>query len=311
MAPRLKLNIANPLPTISEAREDIKDDISSNAKGFGNVYTSSDSCCGEDYLQSICQLARPPFPAPPQSKHKVQDVGNDHKASNQSETRKIAQSYQLTDTPPHVMSLERFNFIFNGVKKAYSNSRADPLEELYTESQKTHQERRPKSSEDVGAADNSQYKNLEKHNAVSFPTLPFPRPVQTEDSCPEIKTPKIQGRMPTLECCPRQKENDTLIINGKSISLPQSRKNALGAKFLRYLQRGQQPLKIATGPEKEQLKFSIYKQNMNGELMIRGGDMGYFHIDPNATNHHWISKYQCAWKEAKVKVCLLPAIAES
>ncbi|KAJ6667881.1 hypothetical protein lerEdw1_016202 [Lerista edwardsae] len=323
MAPWIKLSIAKPLPTISEAVEDILEDKTSSSKG--NVCMSPDSCTGEDYLQSICQLARPAFSLSLESKWKVQDtekramLHSGHQISNLPETPQIiVPKYKLTDPLPNLMSSERNGFVLD-CSQTYSSSRADPLEELYTESQKTRQWRCSDGSENtsISSLQHSCHgaslatppeKTRTEQGAVGFPRLPSPRPIQRESSCPDLKSLKIQGRMPPLQGTSSQKEKDPLSIHGKPIWLYTPRENALGAKMLRSSPRGQQPLNVVAPPERERLKSCIYtKRDVSG----KEGCLGQFSFDPKATSRHWISEYQCAWKEAKVRASLLPAIAES
>ncbi|XP_062979384.1 uncharacterized protein LOC134396753 [Elgaria multicarinata webbii] len=323
MAPRIRLNLAKPLPTISEAFEDIIEDITSNTKGLGNVYLSQDSCSGEDYLQSICHLSRPTFPIPPESKCKVQDMDkpgmphNSHRVLNLPETPKLISRYTL----PNIMSLERSSFILDCIK-TYSSSRVDPLEELYTESQKIQWRRCPNCSEHSGI-DYSQHnvhstslflpqeKAMAKQDIVSFPRLPSPRPLQRENSCPELKCLKNQGRVPTLESSSNEEENNPLLVNSKSIWLHSPRGMPLSAKILSSSQRGQQTLKTVACPERERLRPSINNLKVKEEASNQEGCVGYFHVDQKTMSRGWISQYQSAWKKAKVRACLLPAIAES
>ncbi|XP_061473280.1 uncharacterized protein LOC133380291 isoform X2 [Rhineura floridana] len=327
MAPRIRLNIAKPLPTISEALEDILDDITSNTKDFGNACMSPDSCSGEDYLQSICQLARPTFLVLPESKRKVQDIEklgmlhNSHRVFNLSETPKMVSRYKIIDILPSVRTLERNSFILDRIK-AYSSSKADPLEELYAEAEKTRWWSYPNGSNNThldysqhdfhGASlSEPQVKTLEEPVDVTLPRLPSPRPMQRENSSPELRSLKNQGRMLTLESGPNQKENDPLIVNGKSIWLHPPRETPVGAKSLRSSQREQQTLKAAASPDKERPKPSIYNHNVKGQVSNREGSVRYFTIDQRNASCDWISEYQSAWKEAKVRACLLPAIEES
>ncbi|XP_044310611.1 uncharacterized protein LOC123035966 [Varanus komodoensis] len=323
MAPRIRLNLAKPLPTISEAFEDILEDITSNTKGFGNVYSGPDSYSGEDYLESICQLSRPTFSIPPESK-KGQDMGkpgmlhNSHRILNLSEAPKMVSRYTL----PNMMPLEKSSFILDCIK-TYSSSRVDPLKELCTEGHNAPQWKRcPNASEHSGvncSRDNfhgtgilsPQEKNTEKRDVFSFPRIPSPRPPQRESTCPELKCLKKQSRMSALERGPNQEENCPLIVNGKSLWLHPPRETPLSATILRSSQRGQQSLKTMACLEREQLKPSIYNQKMKGETSSKEGSVGNFHINQKGTSHGWISEYQSAWKEAKVRACLLPAIAES
>ncbi|XP_042303822.1 uncharacterized protein LOC121920728 [Sceloporus undulatus] len=324
MAPRIRLNLAKPLPTISEAFEDMLEDITSSTKGFGNVYMSPDSCSGEDYLESICQLARSSFPVPPENKHKVQDADkrgmlhNSPKILNMSETTKMVPIYTL----PNVMSLERNSFILDCFK-TYSCPFVDPLEELYTEAQKTPQWRCHNGCETTGTESlkhhfhatspfTVQEKTLEKQDAVSFfPRLPSQKLLQRGDSCPEFKILKNQGRMQTLANSPNKKGNYFLSVSSKSAWLQLPTETPLGSKVLRSSQNGQQALKAAAFPEREQLKSFKHSQKGKGEENNREGHGRYFPLGQRVTTFDWISEYQSAWKAAKVRACLLPAIAES
>ncbi|XP_048346914.1 uncharacterized protein LOC125429655 isoform X1 [Sphaerodactylus townsendi] len=321
MAPRIRLNIAKPLPTISEAREDILEDTLRNTKTFEKVNVNPESS-GEDYLQSICQLAKPTFPVLPESQQKIQDIDKAemlHKSHRVSETPKPVTKYKVTNTFLSVLSLER-NILHH--VKSYSRSREDPLEELYTDTQKTRYWRCPNSNEDI-VSDSSQHschatslyksqeKNTGKKDTVSFPRLPSPRPSQRGNSCPELKRVQTQGKMPILEHVSYQKENDPLVINGKPIWLCPSQENQMDANILRCSQREHQALNTGAGPEKEQLKSFIHNQTIKKEASSRKGSTGFFHNSQKAVTCRWISEYQCAWKEAKVRACLLPAILES
>lgn len=325
MAPRIRLNIAKPLPTISEAREDTLEDTMSNTKCFENVYVSPECSSGEDYLQSICQLAKPTFPVSPGSLQKIQDIDkvetlhNGHKGSHLSGTPRVAPRYKVTNTLLSVISLQRN--VLDHVK-TYSHSRADPLEELYTDVHKTHYWRCPNSNESVvfdyfqhscpvTSLSNSQEKNTDKKEILSFPRLPSPRPVQRGNSCPELKNVQTQEKMPILEHGLNQKENDPLIINGKPIWLHPPPENPVNAKILRRSQREQQPLNAMEGPEKDKWKALIHNPNIKREMTNKEGYEGFFRNSQRATTRHWISEYQCAWKEAKLRACLLPAISES
>ncbi|XP_066474318.1 uncharacterized protein [Tiliqua scincoides] len=323
MAPWIKLSIAKPLPTINEALEDLPEDKTNSSKG--NVCLSPDSCTGEDYLQSICQLARPAFPLPSESKHKGIDkramLYSGHRASNRPETPQMVPKYKLTDSLPNLVLPGKNGFIFDHVQ-TYSSSRADPLEELYTESQKTHQWRCLDGNENT-SIDSSPHSCRgtslamppEKMRAdlavIGFPRLPSPRPMQRETSCPDLKSLRNEGKMPSLQTAPHQKEKDPLMINGKSIWLYVPRENPLGAQMLRSPQRGQQPLNVTSSLDKEQLKSYTLNKNVKRKVGSKDSCLGHFYTDPKATSRHWISEYQCAWKEAKVRAGLLPAIAEA
>ncbi|XP_008103063.1 uncharacterized protein LOC103277898 [Anolis carolinensis] len=314
MAPRIRLNLAKPLPTITEAFEDILEDITITTKGFGNVYMNP---------ESICQLARSSFPVLPESKYKVQEVDklgmlhNSNKVINISETSKMVPMYTL----PNMTSLEKKSFILDCLK-TYSSSIVDPLEELRTEVQKIPHWKSHSCHENTdteclkhhfhGARPFSVQENmLEKQDVVNFfPRLPSPRPLQRDDSCSEQRFLKNQGRMQTPTCRPNTKRNDLLRGNGKSVWLHPPTETPLGSKVVRSSQKGQM-LKTATFPEGDQLKYIMCSQNRKREENNEEGHGRYFHTGQKATTFDWISEYQSAWKAAKVRACLLPAIAES
>ncbi|XP_020638381.3 uncharacterized protein LOC110073477 [Pogona vitticeps] len=321
MAPRIRLNLAKPLPTISEAFEEVLEDITSNTKSFGNVYLSSDSCSGEEnYLQSVYQQARPAFLVPPENKHKIQDINKSRKLHNNyrvlkfSETPKMVSRYTL----PNMLLLERQCFVLDCIK-TYSSSNMDPLD---TDTQKNHRWRCPKGYENTDNDDakhnfhgislgTPQEKVIEKHDLVSlFPRIPSPRPPPKEDGGQELRNLKNQDKMQTLKSNPNQKENELLIVNGKSIWLHPPKEAALGAKVMRS-QRGQPTVKTATCSEREKVKSSIYIPDSKREASSREHHVQFFHSDQPAANLDWLSEYQSAWKEAKMRACLLPAIAES
>uniref|UniRef100_A0A8C4UMW4 Uncharacterized protein n=1 Tax=Falco tinnunculus TaxID=100819 RepID=A0A8C4UMW4_FALTI len=72
MAPRIRLSLSKPLPTIRETHEEAMEDSTSNAKRTSTA-ASPDSYSSDDYIQSICHLARPTFAGLPESSRKVQD----------------------------------------------------------------------------------------------------------------------------------------------------------------------------------------------------------------------------------------------
>uniref|UniRef100_A0A8C8B8D8 Uncharacterized protein n=1 Tax=Otus sunia TaxID=257818 RepID=A0A8C8B8D8_9STRI len=73
MAPRIRLSLSKPLPTIRETHEEAMEDPTNNMKRTGSTAASPDSYSSDDYIQSICHLARPTFPGFSESSRKVQD----------------------------------------------------------------------------------------------------------------------------------------------------------------------------------------------------------------------------------------------
>ncbi|XP_063148320.1 uncharacterized protein LOC134489517 [Candoia aspera] len=320
MAPRIRLSLAKPLPTISEAFEDILEDITSNTIGFGNVYMNPDSCSGEDYCQSNCQLSRSTFPGPLESKHQLQDkercgmLHSRRRILNLSEPPKMVSRCTL----PKVTSLEQNSFILDCIK-TYSTSGMNTLEELYAGAQKTCGWKCPLGSENTGTdctqsnfhstcVATPQEKMSKKQYVTGLPRHPSPRPLPRENSSQERKYNYNQDQVPTLES---SSNPNPLLVNGKSIWLHPPREAPLSARVWRTSQRGQHSLKATGCPEKEHLRSSTHEQPLKAEADNRNGWVEYFRIDQKVTSRDWIAEYQSAWKEAKVRACLLPAIAES
>ncbi|KYO20363.1 hypothetical protein Y1Q_0010882 [Alligator mississippiensis] len=240
MAPRLRLNITKPLPTICETHEELQEDLSSNARSLGSLSTNSDLCSSEDYLQSICQLARPTFPAIPENHPRVRDkttLQEDRRCPKPAVMPRAIPKCQLTNIISNIMSLEKVHLVCEE-GKPYPCSGDDPLEKLYAQAGKTHHYKGPASSESLSAdysqsspyntsSDethlvDSQDKPTKKPNLpriFSFPRLPSPGPVQREDRFPELKSLKISERSASGSD-QTQKENCTMLISVRLISTP-------------------------------------------------------------------------------------------
>ncbi|XP_006026933.1 uncharacterized protein LOC102383298 [Alligator sinensis] len=331
MAPRLRLNITKPLPTICETHEELQEDLSSNAKSLGSLSTNSDLCSSEDYLQSICQLARPTFPAIPENHPRVRDkttLREDRWCQKPAVMPRAIPKCQLTNIISNIMSLEKVHLVCEE-GKPYPCSGDDPLEKLYAQAGKTHHYKGPASSESLTAdysqsspyntsSDethlvDSQDKPTKKPNLpriFSFPRLPSPGPVQREDRFPELKSLKINERSASGSDQTR-KENCTMLMSGKRIWPRPTREKFPGNKILRCSLRRQYSLfKTADSAEKAEVDSSSYNRKATGEALSKQRYLECFHVAKRALIHNWISECKCAWKEAKVKACLLPAIAE-
>ncbi|XP_058022518.1 uncharacterized protein LOC131189908 [Ahaetulla prasina] len=320
MAPWIRLSLAKPLPTISEAFEDILEDITSSTNGFGNVYMDPDSCSVEDHCQSNFQLARSAFLGSLESKHQFQDKKGCGMLPNSQKILNLSESPQMVSrcTLPKVLSLQQNSFIHDYIK-TYSASGRNTLEDPYEGAQKTSGWKCPVGSENMGTdctqsnfhntyAVTPQEKMSKKQPVASLPRYPSPRPSQRENGCQEQKYSYNQDKVTALESSPNPNH---LPVNGKSIWLHPTGEAPPTARDWRSSQRGQHSLKTTGSPEKECLKSSTHKQSLKGETDNRNSWVEYFHIDKKITGRDWIAEYQSAWKEAKGRACLLPAIEES
>ncbi|KAM6249257.1 uncharacterized protein M6G45_009515 [Spheniscus humboldti] len=329
MAPRIRLSLSKPLPTICETHEEAMEDSSSNLKCTGSTAASPDSYSSDDYIQSICHLARPTFPGLPESSRKVQN----------RRTLKTLEdgswSPSLGGTQQEMSKCKLTNFISNVVPlgkvtpaEADFWSREDPLAQIYTHTGKLCSSKASsysKSSSTGYSQCNSSSPNSELHppttkekatgkpnllRVFSFPRLPSPRPVQKEVVCSELKY--LRGdEGAVLGSNPSQKENGPVFITGEELSPCSARGKLLGNPALRCSVRRQSCLFNTAGTdEKEGRENSHCDKNVMDDVPSKQRYSECFQAAKKAMIHSWISEHRCIWKEAKVKACLLPAIAE-
>ncbi|XP_070591955.1 uncharacterized protein [Erythrolamprus reginae] len=305
MAPWIRLSLAKPLPTISEAFEDILEDITSNTNGFGNVYMNPDSCSVEDHCQSNFQLTGSAFLGPLESKHQFQDKERGRIPPNRQTILNLPESPQMLPrcTLPKLLSLQQNSLIHDYIK-TYSASGRHALEG----DQMTCGWKCPAGSENKGTdstqsnfhntyAVTPQEKMSKKQHMTSLPRYPSPRPLQRENGGQEQKYSYNQDKMPALES---SSNPNPLPANGKSMWLHPTREPPVSARDdWRTSQRGQHSMKTSGSPEKEPQKSSTHKQPLKGEADNRNSWVEYFHIDKKITGRDWIAEYQSAWKEAK------------
>ncbi|KFP57445.1 hypothetical protein N323_05514, partial [Cathartes aura] len=144
----------------------------------------------------------------------------------------------------------------------------------------------------------------------SFPRLPSPRPVQKEGVCSELKyLRRDEGTI--LGSNHSQKENGPMFINREELLPSSARGKLVGNPVLRCSVRRQSCLFNTAGiDEKEGRETSHCDKNVVGDVPTKQRYSECFQVPKKAMIHNWISEHRCIWKEAKVKACLLPAIAE-
>ncbi|XP_029439813.1 uncharacterized protein LOC115079965 isoform X2 [Rhinatrema bivittatum] len=330
MPPRVRLSVANPLPTISEAQEEILQVITNEKRSSENFYINSDYCSSEDYLQSICQLAKPTFPALADSFNRTvcaRTCGNiryDHWLPRLPETQQVNPTCKDTSD---IIPKGNVNPLIPCAKP--HSFRADPLEQLYAQAE------RMAHCEDVNAStDHKPLKSFSlcpkrrKHESVlsvpqetavgkqnlarvfSFPRLNSPRPMQRENSCPELTRVKTLGTTARLEidsrdsttfisektACPRPPEEKLLASKGLISS--QRRRHVLLRSETTWGGEGLGTLKHNQGTRKDALNYSKCSQEH------------HLTVHKRTLICNWISECRNAWKEAKITACMLPAIAE-
>ncbi|KFP42795.1 hypothetical protein N324_12459, partial [Chlamydotis macqueenii] len=144
----------------------------------------------------------------------------------------------------------------------------------------------------------------------SFPRLPSPRPMQKEAICSELKYLRSdEGAV--LGGNHSQKENSPVLVTGEQLLPCSARGKLLGNPVLGCSVRRQSFLFNTAGTdEKEGRKISYCDTNVIGDVPTKQRYSKCFQVAKKAMIHSWISEHRCIWKEAKVKACLLPAIAE-
>ncbi|KFV91325.1 hypothetical protein N326_05131, partial [Eurypyga helias] len=144
----------------------------------------------------------------------------------------------------------------------------------------------------------------------NFPRLPSPRPVQKEVVCSDLKyLRRDEGAV--LGNNPSQKENGPVLINSEELRPSSAGWKLVRDPVLRCSVRRQRCLFNTAGTdEKEGRETSHSDKNTIGDVPTKQRYSQYFQVPKKAMIHNWISEHRCIWKEAKVKACLLPAIAE-
>ncbi|XP_061208101.1 uncharacterized protein LOC133211603 [Neopsephotus bourkii] len=325
MAPRIRLSLSKPLPTICETHEEAMEDSSTSPKCTGSAATSPDSYSSDDYIQSICHLASPTFLGLPESSHKGQD------RRTLKTTEDISWSPSLGGIQQEMSKCKLTNLISNVVPLGKGGpaetelwSREDPLAQIYTHAGKLCSSKASlysKSSSTEYSQCKSSSPNSELHppamkgkatgkptfpRVFSFPRLPSPRPAQKEAVCSEMKyLRRDEGTV--LGSNHSQKENGPMFISGEELSPSSAGGKLVGSPALRC--SGRSCLFNTTGTDEQEGRETSHCDNKN-----EGGDIPskqrYFQVPKRAMIHNWISEHRCIWKEAKIKACLLPAIAE-
>lgn len=294
------------------------EDPSSNPKRAGSAAASPDSYSSDDYIQSICHLAGPTFPALLESRRK----GQDRKTLKTLED--VSGSPLLVGTQQERSKCKLMNFISNVVPlgkipPAETDfwSREDPLEQIYTDAGNLCSSKVSSYGESAStgysqcnsSAPNGDLHptNLEEKNTgktsfprvFSFTRLPSPRPVQKEAGCSELKY--------------LRRDEGTVLGNNhsqKEVVGNPARGKVVGNPALPCSASRQNLFNTAGIDEKEGRKTSHCDKNVMGDVPTKQRYFQSFQVPKKTTIHNWISEHRCIWKEAKIKACLLPAIAE-
>ncbi|XP_035194618.1 uncharacterized protein LOC118173826 [Oxyura jamaicensis] len=332
MAPRIRLSVAKPLPTICETYEEAMEDLTSNPKHTESTSTNPDSYSSDDYIQSICHLARPTFPGLPVSSHKVENrkILQSLEATSWSPSLPETSTCKLTNLISNVMPLGKVTPAPDDAETDFW-SREDPLAQIYTGTGKLCSSKgswskssstgfsqcnspgfmdTPHGDLQPAAVKGKAEGNPNFPRVFSFPRLPSPRPVQKEMLCSELRyLRRDEGAV--LSSNHSQKEGGTMFINGEKLLPCSAGGKLLGNRVLRCSVRKQSSsFNTAGANEKEGREISSSDKNTVGDVPSKQRYSECFQAAKKAVIHNWISEHRCIWKEAKIKACLLPAIAE-
>ncbi|XP_015731206.1 uncharacterized protein LOC107320137 [Coturnix japonica] len=324
MAPRIRLSVSKPLPTICE---EAMEDVTSNPKHTANTSTNPDLYSSNDYIQSICHLARPTFPGIPESSHRVQDrrILQTLEAMSWSPSQQETSMCKLTNLISNVMPLGKAASAPDDAEADFW-SRRDPLAEIYRHTGNLCSSKglwsKSSSTDSSQCTSSSHLGSLHppamKEEAAgkphfprmfSFPRFPSPRPMQKETLCSELRCLRKDEGM-VVGSNHSQKEDTPRFINTEELLLCSARGKLLGNRALRCSVRRQGLFEAAGADEKEGRGTSHCDKNAVGDVPSKQRYSECFRAAKKAVIHNWISEHRCMWKEAKIKACLLPAIAE-
>ncbi|KAJ8337554.1 hypothetical protein SKAU_G00365200 [Synaphobranchus kaupii] len=277
MRPRSRLLAKKRLPTIREGYEELLQDMNQvNSYHAAPCHAQRDGLSTEDYLLSICQLARPAFP--------LREQDRDILTLGQLEALKPGLRLPRLPTPTRPLTPTARSCSYREEEKTEkagsralhggNGSRADPLEYLYgrrdtpASSTCVYMDTEGRLSEDPekgGASPGS------RPRSQSFPRLCSPRHAHRKSSCPEIRladtpSPAPLGNRP----CPS---------NGKKPS-------------------------ATTLPSESDQEMMGWCSPAGERKNCNGG------ADKHSVISSWIADCRTAWHEAKMKACMLPTIAE-
>ncbi|XP_067852392.1 uncharacterized protein si:dkeyp-72g9.4 [Heptranchias perlo] len=343
MRPSSRLILVQHLPTISEAYEEVLQDISTSTKCPNKYDINSDSGSTDDYLQSICQLAKPTFSALQDSSCEFQDLSKlNHLRQDQrllSQVDPDASKISLKNTKKNyaadIISLDNVIIMFETNKKISSQVKFDPLEELYGQKEgllpnisKKNPTRllHSKTIEKIILQQKSNTslkceKLIKEHdltNIFSFPQISSSELLQREMSCSELDLQKSGSRQHNTNPNTGTKRisntrSDTkmnFISLNKHWSRPSKEisPNCKVQRMPRKLQTLPASLVGDVGIKRLESKdhFKDTLKTQTDSQTFQGNNI----TEKQILISNWLSDCRNVWKDAQKRAYLLPAIAE-
>ncbi|XP_036404679.1 protein DEPP1 [Megalops cyprinoides] len=297
MRPRSRLLAKKRLPTIREGYEELLQDMNQANSYHAPCHAHHDVLSSEDYLKSICQLARPTFP--------LQEPDNDILTLGQLEALKPGLRLPRISAPPRPLTptarsygrreeqqrrdkagcsvLSHIVALPDGVTphlgKDGCHGAPDPLEYLYghrsgpASSARLSQDAKGRLGQgEVPVEGGARPGSRPLPRAHSFPRLCSPRHTCRKSSCPEIN----------LEDSPSPSSTP-------SASQPFPPKERKPSSSRLPSQKPQDRAGSAPCGQKEKCVGSTDKHSMIS---------------------NWIADCRSAWRETRIRACMLPTIAE-
>ncbi|XP_031428642.1 uncharacterized protein si:dkeyp-72g9.4 [Clupea harengus] len=280
MRPRSRLLVKRGLPTIREGYEEMVQDMNQANSQHTTPCAQPQSLSTQDYLLSICQLARPTFPLrepdwdilsmtpmdmskPCLRLHRHRDAVSPTSTAHTQREAQGEAPVESACSPTEPVSV-------SSSQKPITPT-SDPLEYLYSN----------RGSECPWRAEERGCPPACRPRSGSFPRASAPPDTRRKSSCPELSLP---APAPASASDDRQAPPATLTQRSPLTKKKQSDRSASSP---------------AAG--------SLGKPHSAPADWRGKGSRG---MDKNNMVSHWIAECRSAWREAMIHACMLPALAE-
>ncbi|KAL2095228.1 hypothetical protein ACEWY4_009947 [Coilia grayii] len=298
MRPRSRLLVKRGLPTIREGYEEMVQDMNQANSQHTPPGTQPQSLSTQDYLLSICQLARPTFPLrepdwdilsmapmdmskPCPRLHRHREPARPASPISTAHTQKQAkgEAPETKDEAPEASGCVPTEPVAASSAQSPVEMSSDPLEYLFS----SRGSQSPQRLEERGC------RTACRPRSGSFPRASAlaPPAARRKSSCPELR---LATPMPTTP--PASTPDDSPASPATLTQRSPLTKKKHGAD--------QRSLSAVAG--------SLAKSHSapHAESRGKGGQV----VDKNSMVSHWIAECRSAWREAMIHACMLPALAE-
>ncbi|XP_019903448.1 uncharacterized protein si:dkeyp-72g9.4 isoform X2 [Esox lucius] len=294
MRPRSRPQAKRGLPTIREGYEELVQDMNQANSRHLPHHGQAQSLSTHDYVLSICQLARPTFPQsepdcdilamgslaslrPCLRLHRLRNPAPPHQPLNSQ----VGHRPQLKqeNSRGECSGLEREVCVGSGRSSPRGvPSVSDPLEYLYGHGEAlfstTLHSHSSQGWRNEGRGSNRHRQQPQIHTD-SFPGMCSLPPTQRKISCPELS-----------------------LVDPADLEKPTS--------------DPAQPQTVSSEQQKPDASSSLSWRFQNNLYRVSAGERGKCpcYLDKHTVVSSWIAECRTAWREARIRACMLPAIAE-